>query len=152
MRKYDLVSGLFFLFLGVATCAMAYRLKLGTVREPGAGLIPFGVAALLGLMSIGLSVRSLLGVSKPYQEKEVSKRIEWGRMVLVLFALVGYGITFNFLGFHICTFLLMILLLGVGGRLKWWLTVTVSLIIAFCSYVIFEAWLNCPFPRGPFGI
>ena len=152
MRKLDLISGLFFLFIAVVTCAMAYRLELGTVREPGAGLIPFGVAALLGLMSMGLSVRSLFGVTKQYQEKEVFKGIEWGRIVWVLCALVGYGIAFNFLGFHICTFLLMILLLRVGSRMKWWLTMTLSLIITFCAYIIFEAWLYCPFPKGPFGI
>ena len=131
---------------------MAYRLKLGTVREPGAGLIPFGVAALLGLMSMGLSVKSLFEVTKEYQEKQIFKGIEWGRIVLVLFTLVGYGIAFNSLGFHICTFLLMILFLGVGGRLKWWLAITLSLLITFCAYITFEAWLGCPFPKGPFGI
>lgn len=131
---------------------MAYDLKLGTVREPGAGLIPFGVAALLGLMSIGLSLKSLFEVTKKDHEKQIFKGIEWGRIALVLFTLVGYGIAFNSLGFHVCTFLLMILLLGVGGRLKWWLAITLSILTTFGAYLIFEAWLGCPFPKGPFGI
>lgn len=131
---------------------MAYGLKLGTVQEPGAGLIPFGVAALLGLMSIGLSVNSLFNLTNEYQEKRIFRGIEWGRITLVLFTLVGYGIAFNSLGFHICTFLFMILLLGVGGRLKWWLAITLSVLITFCVYIIFEAWLGCPFPKGSFGI
>ena len=140
------------MILSVGVCLKAYQLRLGNISNPGAGLIPFGVAALLFLMSIGLWLKSLLEVKKGYQERQVFKGIQWGRVVLVLCALLGYGIAFNFLGFHICTFLLMILLLGVVGHLKWWLTITISLVTVFCSYLIFEAWLGCPFPRGPFGI
>jgi putative tricarboxylic transport membrane protein len=152
MKKYDFLSGLFLMILSIGVCLMADRLGLGNIYNPGAGLIPFGVAALLGLMSIGLWLKSLLEVTKGYQERQVFKGIQWGRVVLVLCALLGYGIAFNFLGFHICTFLLMILLLGVGGRLKWWLTITVSLVITFCAYIIFEAWLDCSFPMGTFGV
>jgi len=131
---------------------MAYRLKLGTIREPGAGLIPFGVAALLGLMSIGLSLKSLSEVTREYQEKQTLEGIQWGKIALVLITLVGYGVAFNSLGFHICTFLLMVLFLGVAGRLKWWLAIALSLFTTFGAYIIFEAWLGCPFPKGPFGI
>lgn len=140
------------MMLSLVACLMAYRLRLGNISNPGAGLIPFGVAALLCLMSIGLWLRSLFEVTKGYQEKQVFKGIDWWRVVLVLCTLLGYGIAFNFLGFHICTFLLMILLLGVVCRQKWWVTITISLVTVFCSYLIFEAWLGCPFPRGPFGI
>ena len=138
--------------LSASICIMAFRFGIGNIHNPGPGLIPFGVAALLCLMSIGLWLRSLFEVKKGYQEREVFKGIQWGRVVLVLCALVGYGIAFNFFGFHICTFLLMILLLGVVCRQKWWVTITISLVTVFCSYLIFEAWLGCPFPRGPFGI
>ena len=152
MKKYDFLSGIFLMILSVGVCLMAYQLRFGNISNPGAGLIPFGVAALLFLMSIGLWLRSLLEVSNGYQERKFFKGIQWGRVVSVLCSLLGYGIAFNFLGFHICTFLLMILLLGVVGRLKWWLTITISLVTVFCSYLIFEAWLGCPFPKGPFGI
>ena len=152
MRRYDFLSGLFLLLLSAGTCMMAYRLGFGDVHNPGPGLIPIGVAALLFLMSVGLVLRSLFEVIKGPQEKEVFKGVEWKRVVLVLGSLLGYGIAFNALGFNLCTFLLMILLLGVVCRQKWWVTITISLLTVFCSYLIFVVWLGCPFPKGPFGI
>lgn len=152
MKNYDFLSGIFLMILSIGACLMAYRLRLGNISNPGAGLIPFGVAALLGLMSIGLSLRSLFEVTKEYQERQVFKGIDWRRVLLVLCALLGYGIAFNFLGFRICTFLLMILLLGVVGHQKWWFTITGSFFIVLFAYLIFVIWLGCPFPKGPFGI
>lgn len=152
MKPFDLISGLFLMILSVGTCFIAHRLGLGHIHNPGPGLIPFGVAAILFLMSVGLVLRSLFEAIKGPQAKEVFKGIEWGRVVLVLCALLGYGVAFNFLGFRICTFLLMVLFLGVVGRLKWWLTIAISLFTVLCAYLIFVVWLGCPFPQGPFGI
>jgi hypothetical protein len=152
MRRYDFLSGLFLLVLSAVTCMMAYRLGLGDVHNPGPGLIPIGVAALLFLMSVGLVLRSFFEAIKAPQKKEVFKGMERKRVVLVLGSLLGYGITFNTLGFNICTFLLMVLLLGVVGHQKWWLTLVISIFTVLCTYLIFVAWLECPFPRGPFGI
>ena len=152
MKKYDLFSGLFLILLSVGTCVMAYRLRLGDMYTPGPGLIPFGVAVLLGLMSLGLILKSLFQILKGSQEKKAFKGIDWKRVILVLGALFGYGFAFNSLGFRICTFLLMVLLLGVVGRQRWWLTFVISFLTVVCTYLIFVVWLDCPFPTGPFGI
>ena len=152
MKRYDFLSGIFLTILSATICVMAHRLRLGTVGDPGPGLIPFEWAFLLGLMSIGLSIRSLFKIKNGYQETGAFKGIDWRRVVLVMCALLGYGIAFNFLGFPICTFLLMIFLLGAVGHQKWWLTVIISFLTVLCAYLIFVVWLECPFPKGPFGI
>ena len=54
MTNRDSISGLFLTLLCVGACIMAYRLGLGTGSKPGPGLAPFGIAALLGLMSVYL--------------------------------------------------------------------------------------------------
>jgi putative tricarboxylic transport membrane protein len=152
MRRYDFLSGLFLMILSVGTCWMARRLGLGQIHNPGPGLIPFGVAAVLFLMSVGLILKSLFEAVKVPPEKGVFERVEWKRAILVLGSLLGYGVAFNTLGFNICTFLLMIFLLGVIGHQKWWLTLFISLSTVLCTYLIFVVWLECPFPKGPFGI
>lgn len=152
MKNHYFYIGLFLLILSVCTCILSYQLGLGNMHNPGPGFLPFGVAALLGLMSIGLSLRSLFEVVQESQKREVFKGIKWQRLVLVLSALLGYGITFNLLGFRVCTFLLMILLLGVVGRRKWWLTIMLSFFTVLFAYLIFVVWLGSPFPSGPFGI
>ena len=131
---------------------MVYRLGLGEVTNPGPGLIPLEIAGLLGLMSLGLCLKGLFQIIKGYKEKEAFKGIAWERVILVLVSLLGYGIVFNFLGFPICTFLLMILLLRWVGHQKWWFTLSISLFTVVCAYLIFVVWLDCPFPSGPFGI
>ena len=152
MRRYDLISGLFLLGVSGGTCIMSYRLGWGDIHNPGPGLIPFGVAVLLGLMSAGLSIRSLGEAARGGQEKNVFAGIAWKKIIIALCGLLGYAIFFNFLGFRISTFLLMILFLGAVSRMKWRWTLLTALITAVCAYLIFEAWLGCPFPTGPFGI
>ncbi len=152
MKHYDFCAGLFLMGVSFGTCILASRLGLGDIHNPGAGLIPFGAAALLGLMSIGMVIRSLIESIKVRQEKKIFEGIRWKPLILVLGTLLGYGIAFNTLGFNICTFLLMIMLLGVVSRKKWWLTLVISILTVVSAYLIFVAWLDCQFPTGPFGI
>ena len=152
MRKYDLISGLFLLAVAVVMCLMAYRLGFDNIHNPGPGLIPFGVAALLGLMSAGLCVRGLVEVTRGDQEQGVFKGIAWGKIIIALCGLIGYAIFFNFLGFRISTFLLMVLFLGAVSEMKWRWVLLTSLITVVCAYLIFVTWLGCLFPTGPFGI
>lgn len=146
--KYDFFSGLFLLLLSIGICIMAYRLGLGNYNNPGSGFIAFGTAALLGLMSIGMVIRSLPGIVRVHQQKKVFQGIRWKILVFVLSTLVGYGIALNTLGFSVCTFLMMIFFFRVVGGKQWWLTLSLSIFITGAAYLIFMVWLGCEFPRG----
>ena len=150
--NHDFYAGLFLMGVSMGTCILASRLGFGDIHNPGAGLIPFGAAALLGLMSIGMVIRGFVESIKVRQEKKIFKGIRWKTLILVLSTLLGYGIAFNTLGFNICTFLLMLILLGVVSRKKWWLTLVISILTVVSAYLIFVVWLDCQFPTGPFGI
>lgn len=152
MKNYDFLSGLFLMVLSGVICTVSYRLGLGETHKPGPGFIPFGISGLLGLMSLYLCIKGLFQVIKGYKENEAFKELAWGKAMLVLGVLLGYGIVFNFIGFSISTFLLMLLLVGVVGRQKWRLTLAVSLLTVIFSYLIFVILLDLPFPRGPLGI
>jgi hypothetical protein len=110
------------------------------------------MAALLGLMSLGMVLRNLIKGLRVRQGSKAFEGIRWWKLILVLCTLVGYGIAFETFGFGICTFLLMVLLLGVIGRKKGWITLAVSLIIAISSYLIFVVLLGAEFPKGFLGI
>jgi putative tricarboxylic transport membrane protein len=152
LKIYDVYSALFLTILSTGTCILAYRLRLGSIYNPGAGLIPFGVATLLGLMSIGLLLRGLFRSTDGSQREGVFKGVQWRGVVLTLCGLLGYGVAFPILGFRLSTFFLVLLLTGGVGRQKWWLAVTVSLFTVVCAYLIFVVWLGCPFPAGLLGI
>ena len=152
MRRYDFLSGLFLMILSAVTCMMAYRLGLGDIHNPGPGLIPIGVAALLFLMSIGLSSEVYLKQSKDTKKKKFLRELSGKEWCWSCVPFSDTGLPSIPSVFNICTFLLMILLLGVVGHQKWWLTLVISLFTVLCTYLIFVVWLECPFPKGPFGI
>jgi len=152
LNIYDVYSALFLTILSAVTCILAYRLSLGSIHNPGAGLIPFGVAALLGFMSIGLFLRGLRRSAGEPRSEGMFKGVEWRGVALTLCGLLGYGVVFNRLGFRLSTFFLMLLLVGGVGRQKWWSTFAVSFFTVVFAYLIFVVWLRCPFPAGPLGI
>ena len=150
MSKGDVISGLFFLVFSVGACTLAYNLGVGNVWQPGAGLIPLGTAALLGVMSLGLFLTALLKGAQSHVGT-LFEGIAWKKLALAVCALVAYGLGLEVLGFHICTFLLMVALLSLRGR-GFFRTLAFSFLTVLCVYLIFEAWLGCPFPPGPLSL
>ncbi|HME44865.1 MAG TPA: tripartite tricarboxylate transporter TctB family protein [Syntrophorhabdales bacterium] len=148
MRNYNLFSGIFLLALSLGACVKAYRLGLGSGGSPGPGFIPFAIAALLGLMSLYLCLRGVIQIVKGYTEKKAFKEIGWGKALLVLILLAGYGVFFNFLGFPFATFVFMMSLLWMVGRQRLRLSLAVSLVTAACAYILFVVLFDLPLPRG----
>jgi len=149
MRNRDLISGLFLILVSLGTCIMAYRLGLGTGGNPGAGFAAFGIAFLLGLMSVYLFLKGLVQAVRGHKETgAVNGRLRWKKPMLILFVLTGYGIFFNFLGFPLSTFLLMMLLVWIMGRQKLWLALTVAFLTVASAYAFFVVLLGLPLPMG----
>jgi hypothetical protein len=154
VKHYDLYPGLFLMAVSIGGCILASRLGLGTLHSPGAGLIPFGTAAILALMSAGMVAGSLIRAAK---EKEIPAAklfagINWTAAILVLCTLAGYGAAFDRLGFDICNFLMMVVLLLAVCHKRLWLTLAVSVATAVGAHLLFITWLNCQFPRGLLGL
>jgi putative tricarboxylic transport membrane protein len=150
--RYDIYSGLFLLAMSLGACVMSYRLGFGEIHDPGPGYIPFLMAALLGLMSLGMIIRTLFRGTGVHPGDKVFKGVKWKTLILVVCSLIGYGVVFQKFGFSICNFILMVVLLRVIGGKKWWLTLTISLIIVISSHLIFVFLLGVEFPKGFLGI
>ena len=148
MGKRDLISGIFLVFISTVTCIMAYRLGLGTGSDPGAGFAAFGIASLLGLMSLYLLFKGLVRTFRKRAAEEAVPAILWKKPVLILIVLAAYGVFFNFLGFPLSTFLLMMLLVWVFGRRKLTLALFVSIVATASSYALFVTALGLPLPLG----
>ena len=50
--KADRATGLFWLAVSLVVSVASYQLGLGSIGAPGSGLVPFGAAVLLGLLSV----------------------------------------------------------------------------------------------------
>jgi len=109
--NYDVISGLSLAIVGAGASLMAHGLGLGNFHEPDSGFVPFAAATLLCIMSSGLVIKSSMGRRAVNQRGTVFQGTRWRNLILVVCALLGYGVAFNTLGFSICNFLFMVLLL-----------------------------------------
>ena len=156
MKKYrnlfQRMVSVFWLTIGLYVCISSYRLGFGSFHEPGPGFIFFLAALLLIILSsIDVGVALIGKGEKKKTDEPVWVDVRWSKVLLVIIGLTIYIFIFNFLGFILSTFLLMIFLFKAVEPTKWWISVLSSLITILISYAIFNAWLKVPFPQGILG-
>jgi putative tricarboxylic transport membrane protein len=154
MKKKDLIPAFIWMGLGIAVAAISYGLQLGTLRNPGAGLMPFLLGILLSLCSVPILIGSLLTIrNKAKQGDEgIWSGVEFKRLILVIFSLICYAMILEKVGFVIATFLLLIILFKVIGSRKWLFALMTSAIVVFLSYLLFVTLLKVEMPWGIWGI
>lgn len=150
MDRRHIISGLFWLAISIFVCIMANQLGVGTVSSPGSGFLFFWSSLILGALSIILIIKSILGKREGKTLRDSWKGLKWSNAVVAIITLFLYALILNKLGFILATFVLMILLFGIG-KLKYWVAIVSSFIIVMLSYIIFHFFLQIQFPRGIFG-
>ncbi|MFB3883957.1 MAG: tripartite tricarboxylate transporter TctB family protein [Thermodesulfobacteriota bacterium] len=154
MKAHYGIESIFWLAIGVYTAGSAYRLGLGRFRQPGPGFIFFLAALLLIVLSIidlGMTFIGMYKTGKDRRNESVWLGVKWQKVLLVLAGLSIYTYMFDFLGFVLSTFLLMIFLFKAVDPTKLWKSVLGSLITILVSYGVFKLWLKVPFPTGILG-
>ena len=155
MRTHHRVGSIFWLVIGIYITISAYRLGLGSFRQPGPGFIFFLMALLLIILSAIDLGTTFIGKSKSEKEKPEAplwKGARWPKVLIVLVGISIYNYVFNFLGFLLSTLLLMIFLFKAVEPTKWWVSVLASIITILLSFGLFKLWLKVPFPIGVLGI
>lgn len=150
MDRRHLISGLFWLAISIFVGIMATELGVGTVSSPGSGFLFFWSSLILGALSVILIIKSIFGKREAKLLIDLWKGLKWGKAVLAIITIFLYALILTELGFILATFLLMILLFGIG-KLKYWVTVMSAFITVMLSYIIFHFLLQIQFPRGIFG-
>lgn len=146
MRGFDRAS-LFLLPFSLFTCVESYRMGVGTLSRPGPGLFPLFAGLVLGILSISALFARAVGEETPGQTGRAGKQ----KILLVLCALIAYGVMLEWAGFLVTTFGLLIFLLKVIVPQSWTRVLCSALLSTLASYVIFEIWLKAQLPRGFIG-
>ena len=149
MNKRDLLSGLFWLAIGIFVMTKGLELGVGSVSTPGAGFVLFWSSILFGSLSVVLIVKALVRSAGRKGIIELWQGLTWGNVVIAVVALVLYCLFLVKIGFIIATTAFMAVLYAVG-RMKPWVVVTGSLVTVALTYAIFHYALQIEFPRGPF--
>ena len=150
MKTLDKTSSFFCLLVSIAVFVESIRLGVGTLRNPGRGLMTFGAAGILGILSLALFLQACLrneaGERRAAFAGEFQKRI-----LFVLIALALYAWVMPLLGYLISTFLLMSFLFWILERRRIPLVLASSIAATLITYLVFSKWLNCQFPDGLLG-
>ena len=150
MDRRHIVSGSFWLAISIFVGINAIKIGVGTFSSPGSGFLFFWASLILGSLSIVLIIKNILWKREARTLRDLWKGLKWSHAVLAIITLFLYVLTLTKLGFILATFVLMILLFGIG-KLKYWVAIVSSFIIVMLSYIIFHFFLQIQFPRGIFG-
>jgi len=149
MKYFDLISGIFWLVVGLLFTIWSTRYNIGNMIRPGPGLLPLGLGVLLIFLSLilllGQAKKSLLDKQKVafFSTPGGWKKVAYAVLILVLAAF-----SFEKLGYLLTVFLLIVFLM-LGAEFKSWKRIfLVAFFTALGVYLVFVLLLEQPLPRG----
>ena len=152
-KRFRKIEGFSWIGIGVVICFLAWRVHLGSFREPGPGFVAF-VSGLfisgVGLVMVLSQIVSRISHDDSFNLGLAFQNILWQRLGYTMALLFGYAAFLNILGYILDTFLVMWGLLYDRKKNNWALSFLTSLVIAGGSYLLFEVWLRSQLPRGIF--
>ena len=129
--------------IGIAAVAETWRrIPVGTVDDPGPGLVPLVLA--LAVAALGVAT-ALMPAWPP------ATSLERGRVLTVIVVIVAWVLALPHLGFTLTTVTALLLLGRAHGGVAGWPLVAFAVLTAGGATVLFRVMLAMPLPRGPWG-
>jgi putative tricarboxylic transport membrane protein len=150
MRRADQITAIVLLVFSTAVMEGSRRMPPSMTFGPGAGFLPFWLAAAMGLLAVILLVNATReragGPPAPFPGGWAMARI-----VATAASLAAFILLLETIGFLLATTLLSAFLLGVIQRERVVVTVVVALANAFSLYIIFQRFLGVSLPKSALG-
>jgi putative tricarboxylic transport membrane protein len=150
MRTHDLVSSIIFFSTGLFILLYAPRFDLGRVSEPGPGFMPFLAGLIICMFALITFLSAFFDKSGGTERIWVGIKVR--RIILTLSMLISYSLLLEAVGFIICTFFLILILVRYAGSQPWLKSFFAGGLSSLLSYLLFEMWLKAQLPKGIFGL
>ncbi|MBU1154647.1 MAG: tripartite tricarboxylate transporter TctB family protein, partial [Proteobacteria bacterium] len=123
-------------------------------NNPGPGLFPLVLGAVLGVLSLMILAGGVMAKRAAVQGAQATggRSIYSKEALYVVLALIGFGFLLVPLGFIVTTFAVFAAMLRFVTGQKWAVVVIGALVLALGAYVVFDMLLGVPLPRGVLGI
>jgi len=171
MKRSELVVGAFLFLFGVLTSVYSLKLNVGTINEIGTGFFPLSLGILLMVLSsvylaqIVLRLREVALKEKTPSSPEAAPTVIGAKtsifskigqptvnVSVVVGSMVFFALFLNILGYLLCTFLMLLVLLRVLGLKNWITILIIAVISAAGSWLLFAKLLKIPLPQGFIGL
>jgi putative tricarboxylic transport membrane protein len=154
MKKYELMSSLVWMAVGVLFLIGSIGLGLGSLTEPGPGFFPFVMAAcLISFSSIHFISSLIKGGQFNLSAGERFWPQSYGikKILYTILLVLGFVLLLNYLGFVLNSLLFMFIILRFIERQKWLTVFLMVSLTTVLSYLIFQLWLRSNLPVGFLG-
>lgn len=146
MKSWQRNAGLFLFALAALVIQQSvWVLRLFDHGQPGSGFMPFGLGVILALLALGLIATNLGPEEKqvPFWEPKA-----WLRPLLAIAITAVYVVVFDDIG-AITSVVVLVTgwLLIVEGK-KLYVAAGTGALTGLVVYLLFERFLQTPFPRG----
>jgi putative tricarboxylic transport membrane protein len=149
-RVMEIVVAMALLGVSAIIASDSIRLGIGWAEGEGprAGYFPFYIAIVLGVASIAILLRAVLGQAEELGESFVSQPA-FMRVLTVLVPAICYVAAVQFIGFYAASALfILFFMLFVGGE-SLLRAVLVAAAVPVFFFFMFEKWFLVPLPKGP---
>jgi hypothetical protein len=148
----DLISGLFWLGIGLLLSIWAWTYQIGTLTQPGPGFLPLALGGLVTLFSLVLICSTLKSRVRGTGETVALFAGHWRRVLGTIVVLILAGFFFEKVGYLLTFFFLSLLLMIIAGLRSWKQILLVSFFTALGVYLCFVLLLKQPLPTGLLGV
>jgi hypothetical protein len=142
----DFWAGLMFLVTGIAFAWGATAYNFGSSARPGPGYFPFGLGIILALIGALILFESLT-IEVEGGEKIGPWPVKQG--VVILAAVVAFGLLLPSLGMAVCLPILIIVSSFASGEFRWREVLLNAVILTIGSWGIFIKGLGLTIPLWP---
>jgi putative tricarboxylic transport membrane protein len=150
LKHGDRISAIFFLLLSLFVCGHAYNIGLGSLQQPGSGLLVFGAGMGVGFLALWLLVHSFFKTEVQNDGHTEGSPLPKWRFFALCASLFIYAFAVSYLGFLLPTFLFAIFIFRLIKTEPWWRSVLTAALITIGNYLIFVLWLGLSLPKEPF--
>jgi hypothetical protein len=143
-KKSYMWTGLFGLILSAGYLHMSLDLPMGALDEPGAGLFPILVSAVMAFASAAAMWE---GHQAPISEAiEIPTGSDRARLIKLVLVLSTYFVAIPWLGYSVSSFFFCIALIRLLSDTTWVRCVLYSAAMTAAVYVVFIYLLKVPMP------
>lgn len=150
LNNSELWGGLIGLALGAFVIWSGWKLKLGTINDPGSGYVLFYTGILMCVFAISIMIAAVTEGGPSFASRWENAR--WGKPVLVIVCLTGFAFALEPAGFLLSAIPLMLLLLRVIDPVRWSLAVPLSILAPLGMWWVLKHLLAIQLPSGLFEI
>lgn len=147
MKKNDRYTSLIWAILGFYVAFEGYRLKLGTLNNPGSGFIIFWAGLTISALSMALFFLTF-SLREGSEEKTLWKGRHWPNGIKLMASLFIFVFVLKWMGFLLSAFLLLLLLLKSMESQRWRVAFLIAGVTIVSCYIIFGVLIETQLPKG----